>query len=72
MDMMQMQRFVRRKQWCEGQLRLAETDQNFRLLRRTHGGGQIDLTETYKKDMRDARDQYQRAIDYLVKCEQPG
>jgi hypothetical protein len=67
-----MQRFVRRKHWCEGQLRLAETDQNFRLLRRTHGGGQIDLTETYKKDMRDARDQYQRAIDYLEECEQPG
>lgn len=69
MDMIQMQRFVRRKQWCEGQLRLAETDQ-FRLLRRTHGGGQIDLTETHKKDMRDALDQYQRAIDYLEECEQ--
>jgi hypothetical protein len=72
MDMMQMQRLVRRKQWCEGQLRLAETNQNFRLLRRTHGCAQIDLTETYKRDMRDARDQYQRAIDYLVKCEQAG
>jgi hypothetical protein len=72
MDMMQMRRFVRRKQWCERQLRLAETDQNFRVLRRTHGGGQIDLTETYKKDMRDARDQYQRAIDYLAKVEQSG
>jgi hypothetical protein len=27
--------------------------------------GQIDLTETHKRDMRDARDGYQRAIDYL-------
>jgi hypothetical protein len=63
MDMMQ--RFVRRKQWCEEQLRLAETNPNFRLLRRTHGGGRIDLTETHKKDMREARDEYQRAIDYL-------
>jgi len=63
MDMMQ--RFVRRKQWCEEQLCLAETDPNFRLLRRTHGSGQIDLTETHKRDMRDARDGYQRAIDYL-------
>jgi hypothetical protein len=62
---MDMQRFVRRKQWCEEQLRLAETDPNFRLLRRTHGGGQIDLTETHKRDLRDARDEYQRAIDYL-------
>jgi hypothetical protein len=34
-----MQRFVRRKQWCDEQLCLAETDPNFRLLRRTHGGG---------------------------------
>ena len=65
MDMVQMQRFVRRKRWCEEQLRLAETDPNFQLLRRTHGGGQIDLTETHKKDLRDARDEYQRAIDYL-------
>ena len=63
---MDMQRFVRRKQWCEEQLRLAERDPNFRLLRRTHGGGQIDLTETHKKDLRDARDEYQRAIDYLA------
>jgi hypothetical protein len=57
--------FERRKQWCEEQLRLAETDPNFRLLRRTHGGGQIDLTEMHKKDLRDARDKYQRAIDHL-------
>jgi hypothetical protein len=60
-----MQRLERRKQWCEEQLRLAETDPNFRLLRRSHGGGQIDLTETHKKDLRDARDEYQRAIDHL-------
>jgi hypothetical protein len=60
-----MQWLVRRKQWCEEQLCLAEMDPNFRLLRRTHGGGQIDLTETHKRDMRDARDGYQRAIDYL-------
>jgi hypothetical protein len=64
MDMMQW--LVRRKQWCEEQLCLAEMDPNFRLLRRTHGGGQIDLTETHKKDMREARDEYQRAIDYLA------
>jgi hypothetical protein len=63
MEMMQW--FERRKQWCEEQLRLAETDPNFRLLRRTHGGGQIDLTEMHKKDLRDARDKYQRAIDHL-------
>ena len=39
---MDMLRFVRRKQWCEEQLRLAEPDPNFSLLRRTHGVGQID------------------------------
>jgi hypothetical protein len=60
-----MQRLERRKQWCEEQLRLAETDPHFRLLRRTHGGGQIDLTEKHKKDLREARDEYQRAIDHL-------
>jgi hypothetical protein len=64
-SMEMMQWFERRKQWCEEQLRLAETDPNFRLLRRTHGGGQIDLTETHKKDLRDARDEYQRVIDRL-------
>jgi hypothetical protein len=60
-----MQRLELRKQWCEEQLRLAEADPQFRLLRRTHGGGQIDLTEKHKKDLREARDEYQRAIDHL-------
>jgi hypothetical protein len=60
-----MQRLERRKQWCEEQLRLAETDPKFRLFRSAYGGGQIDLTEKHKKDLREARDEYQRAIDYL-------
>jgi hypothetical protein len=59
--------FERRKQWCEEELRLAETTPSFRLFRRTHGGGEIDLTEKHKEDLRDARDAYQRAIDLLLK-----
>jgi hypothetical protein len=57
--------FERRKQWCEKELRLAETTPSFRLFRRTAGGGEIDLTEKHKKDLRDARDVYQHAIDLL-------
>jgi hypothetical protein len=47
-------------------LRVAEAQPpSFRLFRRTHGGGEIDLTEKHKKDLRDARDAYQHAIDLL-------
>jgi hypothetical protein len=57
--------FERRKQWCEEELCIAETTPSFRLFRRTHGGGEIDLTEKHKKDLREARDMYQHAIDLL-------
>ena len=59
--------FERRKRWCEEELRVAEATPTFRLFRRTHGGGEIDLTEKHKEDLRDARDAYQRAIDLLLK-----
>jgi hypothetical protein len=62
--------FERRKQWCEEELRLAETTPSFRLLRRSAGGGEIDLTEKHKKDLRDACDVYQHAID-LLKSKRP-
>jgi hypothetical protein len=64
--------FERRKQWCEEELRLAETTPSFRLFRRTHGGGEIDLTEKRKEDLRDARDAYQRAIDLLLEEQADG
>ena len=64
--------FERRKQWCEEELRLAETTPSFRLFRRTHGGGEIDLTEKHKEDLRDARDAYQRAIDLLLEEQADG
>ena len=57
--------FERRKQWCEEELRVAEAP-SFRLFRRTRRGGEIDLTEKHKKDLRDARDAYQHAIDLLM------
>lgn len=57
--------FERRKQWCEGELHLAETTPGFRLFRRTAGGGKIDLTEKHKQDLRDACNAYQHAIDLL-------
>jgi hypothetical protein len=46
-------------------LRVAEAAPSFRLFRRTAGGGEIDLTERHKKDLRDACDVYQHAIDLL-------
>jgi len=74
--------FERRKQWCEEELRLAETTPSFRLFRRAAGGGEIDLTEKHKKDLRDARDVYQHAIDlfknkstrpeYRIRATTPG
>ena len=57
--------FERRKRWCEEELRVAEATPGFRLIRRTRGGGEIDLTEKHKKDLRAARDAYQHAIDLL-------
>ena len=65
-----LEHFERRKRWCEEELRVAETTPSFRLFRRTHGGGEIDLTEKHKRDLRDARDGYQHAIE-LLKKEQP-
>jgi hypothetical protein len=57
--------FERRKRWCESELRIAETTPGFQLFRRAAHGGEIDLTEKHKQDLRDARDEYQRAIDHL-------
>lgn len=57
--------FEKRKQQCEADLRYAETQPGFRLFQVTAGGGQVDKTEEHKRHLRDAHDEYQRAIDYL-------
>jgi hypothetical protein len=57
--------FERRKRWCEEELRVAEAAPSVRLFRRSAAGGEIDLTEKHKKDLRDACDVYQHAIDLL-------
>lgn len=57
--------FERRRRWCEEELHAAEATPNFRLFRRAQGGGEIDVTEKHKKDLRDARDAYQHALDLL-------
>lgn len=63
--------FERRKRWCEEELRLAEATPSYRLFRRTRNGGELDLTEKHKKDLRDACKVYQHAID-LLKTARPG
>lgn len=55
--------FERQKQRCERELKYAEVA-DFRLMEQT---GQVskDITEDHIKQLRDARDDYQRIIDGL-------
>lgn len=55
--------FERQKQRCERELKYAEAA-GFRLLEKT-GQGEKDTTEEHIKQLRDAREDYQRIIDEL-------
>ncbi len=55
--------FERQKQRCERELQYADTP-GFRLFERTPEGEQ-DITEQHIQQLREARDEYQRMIDYL-------
>ena len=55
--------FERQKQRCERELKYADAP-DFQLLERTPQGEQ-DITEQHVQQLRDARDEYQRMIDYL-------
>ena len=55
--------FERQRLRCERELTYAEAD-DFRLTERT-GQGEKDVTEGHIKQLRDARDDYQRIIDEL-------
>lgn len=55
--------FERQKQRCERELRYADTP-GFQLFERTPQGEQ-DITEQHIQQLREARDEYQRMIEYL-------
>lgn len=55
--------FERQKQRCERELRYAEAA-DFRLIEGT-GPGEKDTTEEHIRDLRSAREDYQRIIDEL-------
>ena len=55
--------FERQKQRCERELKYAEAA-DFRLTERT-GHGEKDITEEHIKQLRDAREDYQRIVDEL-------
>jgi hypothetical protein len=55
--------FERQKQRCERELRYSEAP-GFRLFERT-AHGQQDITEQHIRQLREARDEYQRMIEYL-------
>jgi hypothetical protein len=55
--------FERQRQRCERELRYAEAA-DFRLSERT-AGGEKDITEEHIRQLREARDDYQRIIDDL-------
>lgn len=55
--------FERQKQRCERELKYSEAP-DFRLFERTLQGQQ-DITEQHIRQLREARDHYQRTIDYL-------
>lgn len=60
--------FERQKQRCERELRYADAA-DFRLAERT-AHGEKDITQEHIQQLREARDDYQRMIDYLKN--QPG
>ena len=55
--------FERQKERCERELKYAEAA-DFRLTERA-GRGEKDITDEHIKQLRDARDDYQRIIDEL-------
>lgn len=55
--------FERQKHRCERELKYADAP-GFQLLERTPQG-ELDTTEQHIQQLRDARDEYQRMIDYL-------
>ena len=55
--------FERQKQRCERELGYAEAA-DFRLFEKT-AQGEKDITDEHIKQLRDARDDYQRMIDHL-------
>jgi cob(I)alamin adenosyltransferase len=55
--------FERQKQRCERELKYTEAE-DFRLSERT-AQGEKDITEEHIKQLREARDDYQRIIDHL-------
>ena len=55
--------FERQKQRCERELKYAEAS-DFRLIERT-GQGETDTTEEHIRELRSAREDYQRIIDEL-------
>jgi len=55
--------FERQKQRCERELRYCEAP-GFQLFERTPHGQQ-DITELHIRELREARDEYERMIEYL-------
>jgi len=55
----------RRKQDCEERLRYVESAQGFKMLQVTRDQGQLDVTAQETQRLRQARNDYQRAIDCL-------
>lgn len=57
--------FERRKRDCEERLRYVETAQGFKMFQLTQDNAQLDITEQETQRLRQARNDYQRAIDCL-------
>ena len=55
--------FERQKRRCERELRYADTE-GFQLFERTPQGEQ-DITQQHIQQLREARDEYERMIEYL-------
>jgi hypothetical protein len=55
--------FERQKQRCERELKYADVE-GFQLFERTPQGEQ-DITQQHIQELREARDEYQRMIEYL-------
>ena len=62
-DMDLIEYFERQKQRCERELKYSEVP-GFQLFERTPQGEQ-DITEQHIQQLREARDEYQRMIEYL-------
>jgi len=56
--------FERQKRRCERELGYADTP-GFQLFERTPQGGEQDITQQHIQQLREARDEYQRMIEFL-------